>query len=125
MQGKDAIRQVVEFCHTVTQMYVADLNQSDLLVRSVPGSNHIAWQLGHLIVANRMMLDSMGYPAPELPESWQGAYAQETASEDDPSRFASKGEYLALAEKMKLATLAAIDATPEDSLDCARPRGDA
>lgn len=121
MNAKDAYKQTVEFCHLVMNMYVADLQQPDLFVRSVPGTNHIAWQLGHLILANRMMLQELGQPAPELPPSWEGAYTKETAGDDDPNHFASKEEYLAMAEQMKNASLAAIDATPEESLETPGP----
>ena len=36
MTGKNAIREVIEFCHMVTGTYVADLADADLIVRSVP-----------------------------------------------------------------------------------------
>ena len=49
MQAKDAIKQVIEFSHLLIRMYVEDLSDQDLLVRSVPGTNHIAWQLGHAV----------------------------------------------------------------------------
>ncbi len=117
MQAKDAMKQLVEFCHLLTQMYVGDLDQADLFVRSVPGSNHIAWQMGHLIAGNRQMLADLGHQAPALPASWDAAYTKETAGIDDPARFASKAEYLALAEQMKQATLVAIDATPDAVLE--------
>ena len=55
MNAKDAIRQTVEFGHMVTRYYVDDLSDADLLVRSVPNSNHIAWQLGHLIKSTHEM----------------------------------------------------------------------
>lgn len=117
MQAKDAIQQVVEFSHLVIRMYVGDLADADLFVRSVPGANHIAWQLGHLITGNRLMLEALGQPAPTLPEAWVGAYTKETAASDDPAKFATKAEYLALADQMKAASLAAITAIPAETLD--------
>lgn len=117
MNAKDILRQITEFGHMVVQAYVGDLNDADLFVRSVPGANHIAWQLGHLIVATRHMLAALGQPVAELPEGFEAAYTRETAALDDPAKFATKAEYLALADQMKAATLAAIDATPEKTLD--------
>jgi len=41
----------IELSHMITQAYLGDFTDADLLVRSVPGSNHAAWQLGHTIAA--------------------------------------------------------------------------
>lgn len=115
--AKDILRQGTEFAHMVVHAYVEDLTDADLLVRSVPGTNHIAWQLGHLIAATHYMVTELGHPAPALPKGFAEGYTKETAALDDPARFASKAEYLALADQMKAATLAAIDATPDSALD--------
>jgi hypothetical protein len=121
MQAKDAIRQVIEFCHLVARMYVGDLDDAQLLVRSVPGTNHIAWQLGHLIGGTRQMLAALGHQPPALPDGFAAAYTQDTASSDDPARFSTLAEYLALADQMKAASLAAVDATPDEQLDAPGP----
>ncbi len=117
MTGKDILRQVVEFNHMVTQYYVSDLTDAELLVRSVPGSNHIAWQMGHMITSTQHMLNGLGQAAPDLPAGFAEAYTKETSASDDPKKFATKAEYLALEEQMKEASLKAIDATPENTLD--------
>jgi hypothetical protein len=117
MNAKDAIRQAVEMSHMVTRMYVEDLSDADLLVRSVPGTNHIAWQLGHMIVGTQQMLMAIGIAAPELPDGFAAGYTRETAASDDPGRFATKAQYLALADEMKAASLSAIDATADGDLD--------
>jgi hypothetical protein len=117
MNAKDVIRQAVELSHMVTRAYVDDLTDADLLVRSVPGSNHIAWQLGHMIVGTQGMLQGLGRDAPVLPKGFAERYTKETAASDDPGCFAEKAEYLALTDQMKTAALAAIDATPDNALD--------
>jgi hypothetical protein len=99
------------------RFYVSDLTDAELLVRSVPGSNHIAWQMGHLITATRHMLKSLGHSAPDLPAGFDEAHTPETSGFDDQEKFASKAEYLALADEMKAASLETIDATPESALD--------
>lgn len=116
MSPNDVIRQVVEFCHEVTRSYVHDLDEADLLVRSVPGTNHIAWQLGHLISSTHYFLRELGHEPPALPAGFAERHTKETAASDDRAAFLAKSEYLALAEQMKAATLAAIDATPESTL---------
>jgi hypothetical protein len=105
----------------VTRMYIEDLTDRDLLVRSVPGTNHIAWQLGHLATSVPYMLGALGHKPPALPAGFEAAHTKETAGSDDPAKFRSKAEYLQLAETMKAATLAAVDATPEDQLTAPGP----
>jgi len=117
MNAKDILRQVVEFGHMVTQYYVSDLSDAELLVRSVPGTNHIAWQMGHMITSTHHMLKGLGHLAPDLPAGFEEAYTHETSASEDPAKFATKAEYLALAEQMKAASLKAIDATPDSALN--------
>jgi hypothetical protein len=100
MNANDAICQMVDLSHMVTRAYIEDLSDADLTVRSVPGATHIAWQLGHLIVATQQMLGLLGRPAPDLPAGFEAAHGREAATSDDPARFASKEQYLALADQM-------------------------
>lgn len=117
MNAKDVIGQVVELSHMVTRAYVEDLSDEELLVRSVPGANHIAWQLGHLIAGTGQMLGALGQPAPALPKGFAEAYTKSPAASDDPAAFATKAQYLGLMDQAKAATLAAIQATPDEALD--------
>ena len=121
MTAKDLLRQSIEFGHRVTRGFVEDLTDAELLVRSVPKANHIAWQLGHAIVSTRRLLLAVGRPAPELPEGFEAAYTKETSASDDPAKFATKAEYLALMDQMKAASLAAVEATSEADLDRPAP----
>ena len=121
MQAKDAIKQVIEFSHMVTRMYTEDLGDQDLLVRSVPGVNHIAWQLGHSILGTAHMLAALGHQSPALPAGFAERYTKDTAASDDPTAFDSKAAYLSLAETLKVASLAAVDATSESDLDAPGP----
>ncbi len=117
MNAKDAIREVIEFSHTVAQAYVQDLTDAELLVRSVPGANHIAWQLGHIAAGIRGMIAALGREAPSLPGGFEEAHSPGTSGSDDPAKFLSKDRYLAILNEMKAASLAAVDATPEADLD--------
>ena len=99
------------------------MSDADLLVRPVPGANHIAWSLGHLITGNHWMLGALGHQPPPLPEGFAAGYTPETAASDDPAGFAKKAEYLALEDQMKAATLAAIAATPLATLDAPARNG--
>lgn len=121
MTGKDAIREVVEFCHMVAGQYVTDLTDEDLLVRSVPGANHIAWQLGHLISSDHHMLSLLGRTPPPLPAGFAEAHTKKTAASDDPAGFFTKRQYVSLKNQMQVATLDAVDAVPDDDLDGPAP----
>jgi hypothetical protein len=121
MTPKDVFRQVLESGDMLLRSYTADMSDADLLVRSVPGSNHTAWQLGHMLVGTSHMLTALGRPPLALPEGFAAAHSRETAASDDPARFATKAEYLALLDKAKSAVLAAIEATPDAALDLPGP----
>jgi hypothetical protein len=117
MNAKDVIRQVIEGSDMILRVYVSDLDEPDLMVRSVPGTNHIAWQLGHMIGGTAKMIGELGRAAPQLPPGFVEAHGKQTASCDDPSRFLTKQQYLDLLDRAKAAALAAVDATPEADLE--------
>ncbi len=117
MSLKNHIRWQIEQNHWITLSYVQDLTDADFLIRPVPGMNHIAWQMGHLIASSQEMLGWLGQPAPALPAGFAESYTKEMASSDDPAKFATKDVYLDLAAKIKSASLAALDAIPESKLD--------
>jgi uncharacterized damage-inducible protein DinB len=117
MNAKDAFRQSYETSDMVVRAYLDDLGDADLLVRSVPGANHIAWQLGHLITSTHHMLAGLGQAVPALPDGFTEAHGKEAAGRDDPARFSTKAQYLALMDQVKAAVTAAIETTREAKLD--------
>jgi uncharacterized damage-inducible protein DinB len=117
MTAKDTIRGTIELAHSITQAYLSDLSDADLLVRPAAGANHVAWQLGHLIGSEHHMMSSIGVTMPEVPAGFIEAHDKEAAKSDDPQRFSGKDEYLALMRKMHDATLEALQATPDADLD--------
>jgi hypothetical protein len=117
LTAKDVLKQGIEFSHMLVGYYLADLSDADLFVRSVPGTNHLAWQLGHVIAGAGHMLQALGYDAPPLPAGFAAAYTKETAGSDEPAKFTTKAEYLRLLGEAKAASLAAIDRTPDERLE--------
>jgi hypothetical protein len=113
---KDLIRDQIKFGDMLVQSYVGDLSDADLFIRSAPGVNHLAWQMGHLIASSQGILKGLGHDAP-LPAGFVEAHTKETSSIDDPARFATKAEYLRLHGQMVEAISAALDKTPETVLD--------
>ena len=70
MNGREAIQRALKSTQRFAGWYVEDLTDDELLVRPVPGANHIAWQLGHLIYAETMMGSQLpGAKYPEVPAS--------------------------------------------------------
>jgi hypothetical protein len=117
MTTKDLLRRLIESSHRIVRTYVADLSDAESLVRPVPGANHAAWQLGHMIGGTQRMLTAIGRSAPALPGGFAEAHQRETCGSDDPAKFAKMSEYLALMDQMTAASLAAVDATPDADFD--------
>jgi uncharacterized damage-inducible protein DinB len=117
MNAKDAIQAALGSAQHMLEWFVSDLSDADLLVRPVPGANHIAWQLGHLINAEphliRMELPDATYP--ELPAGFAQQHSKETATSD--AGFRPKGEYLEWSKKMRGATRAVLDTLTDADLD--------
>jgi len=118
MTAKDAIRLGLDMGDRITGHYLGDLNDADLLVRPVPGMNHIAWQLGHLIAVENHYVELIEPGAcPKLPEGFVAAHHGKASSEvDDPKTFHTKDEYLALLKAQREATRKVLDALPESRL---------
>lgn len=117
MTAKDVIRDTTNMAHAVTKDLLKDLSDADLLLRPVPAMNHIAWQLGHLIVAENSFMTMLGHAMPELPAGFKEAHAKEMATSNDATKFAKKDVYLALMGKQHEATLKHLAATADADLD--------
>src|SRR5262245_29260026 len=97
MDIKQAIASNFSASDMIVNGYLADLAPEELLVRPVPGANHIAWQLGHLIGAERSLVDrAVPGKMSELPAGFVQRHKKDTAASDNPSDFLSKDEYLRL-----------------------------
>lgn len=117
MTGKDAIRTSLESTAYLLTFGLADFTDADLLVRPAPNSNHAAWQLGHLISSEAGIVKGQIPDAkyPELPAGFKEAHAMDKTGSD--AGFFTKAEYLALFEKTRAATLAALAALTDADLD--------
>ena len=90
--------------------------------RPADGCNHLAWQLGHLIASEGMLLDSIAPgAAAALPEGFAEKHSKESAGDDNAANFCTKQEYLDLMDKMREATAAALGNMSEDDLDAPAP----
>ena len=117
MDAKEAIRMSIKHADIIVDGYLEDLSDADLLVRPVPGANHIAWQLGHLIQSEHDMLEMVAPGSmPELPEGFKQKHTSDTAGSDDPKAFLKKDEYQRLRRQQRAGTLAALETMSTDSL---------
>ncbi len=119
MTAKDAIKYALNANHQLMTSFVGDLSDADLVTRPVPGANHIAWQLGHLINAEAtFFVPSLpGGKAVELPQGFAEQHGKDTASSDSKTGWKTKAEYLDLFNKVRAATLAALDRASDADLD--------
>jgi len=107
----------MKLTNVVVDAYLGDLGDADLLVRPLPNMNHIAWQLGHLISSEQQLVSMLGHKMPELPAGFAEAHSKETATSDDPAKFAKKQTYLDLMAKMHAASTAALERCSDADLD--------
>jgi hypothetical protein len=118
MNAKDAIKTALTSTQRLLAWYVSDLSDADLLVRPVPQANHIAWQLGHLIVTEYKTKDLLpGASFPELPAGFAEQHTSQTARAEPPTGFATKAQYLDLFNKVRGASLATLERMAEADLD--------
>lgn len=118
MGPKDLIRYSAGVTDYTLQAYIQDLSDADLLVRPVPGANHIAWQIGHLIQSEQGLLSSIpGCTKIDLPAGWEQQYSAESSHKEPTTGFLTKAEYLELYKKSRANLLAQLDRFPEQDLD--------
>ena len=122
MSPKDALKLSIGMSDFIISSYLSDLSDSDILVRPVPGMNHIAWQLGHLISAEHRFVDMVKPGScPALPAGFDAAHDKEAAKSDDPGAFLPLSKYQELWKAQREATLAVLDSIPESEMDKTDP----
>lgn len=118
MTNKDLIRLSLNNSSFVVKMLLDDLSDADILVRPVPGANHIAWQLGQLLTFEASVPQNVpGAKSVELPAGFADQYTKETAASESTKGFLTKAEYLALYDRVRQATLAALDKATDADLN--------
>jgi uncharacterized damage-inducible protein DinB len=118
MNAKDVLKTALQANHGVLTRYLSDLSDADLLVRPVPGANHIAWQLGHLIAAETRFLGTVaGAKVPPLPAGFAEQHNKAAAAGEATTGWRTKAEYLNLFDQVREATLATLASLPEADLD--------
>jgi hypothetical protein len=119
MGYKDAVARTTVRSYSLVPLLLSDLSDTDLLVRPVPGANHIAWQLGHLILQEISSIGSqdLGEKYPVLPPGFEVQHSDITAKIDPPTGFLTKAEYLDLFANTHAATMATLACLSDADLD--------
>lgn len=122
MNTKETIRSTMDMSLFVLSQYVSDLDDADLMRRPSEGCNHLAWQLGHLISSEAYLVNAVcSGKGAELPAGFSEAHSKDATGVDDPTKFRTKQEYLDLFQKVRAATLSALEELPDDALDAPSP----
>ncbi|MDG3003429.1 DinB family protein [Paludisphaera mucosa] len=122
MTAKELIRKAFGTSEMILGRYMEGLTDPDLMVRAVPGMNHLAWQIGHLISAERGMVEMIRPgSAPSLPAGFDDTHSRKNTGDDDASKFLSLEAYKTLWKAQRQATLALLDALPDAELDREEP----
>ncbi|QDU16934.1 DinB superfamily protein [Gimesia maris] len=117
MSIAEHIKSSLQLPTFVVNGYLEDLTDADLLVRPAEKSNHINWQLGHLIQSEQFHTSQVCPDvAPELPAGFKERYTKETVSSDNPADFLSKAELVELMHKQREATLNALSKFSDEEL---------
>ena len=119
MNGSKAIETALSSTQQMLNQYVSDLSDADLLVRPVPGANHIAWQLGHLVYGESHLAGPQlpGTKYPDLPSSFAQQYGKEGARDDSSAHFLGKAQYLQMFNQARDITKAAVAKLSDQDLD--------
>lgn len=128
MNAKDVLIGTIEQAGWITATLLHDLSDADLVIRPVAGMNHVAWQLGHLVLSVHEKLTTLSPPQPRplpaLPAGFAAVHSTKMAAceaAQGAGGFARKADYLALMAALREATIAAIRATPDTDLDRPAP----
>jgi hypothetical protein len=122
MNARDAVKATFNLPDMLCKSYLDGLSDADLLVRPVPGSNHIAWQLGHLIASDQDFVEGLcpGLASP-LPAGFVEKHKKETAESNNPKDFYKKDEYLKFYDQTRAAVLKMVDTVSESDYEKPAP----
>lgn len=118
MKTKDALLSALKLNRSVLNAYISDLNDSDLLVRVIPETKHIAWQLGHLINTENELAEFIKPGiSPVLSADFKAKHAKDKSESNLSKDYETKETYLALLENQRQATLLILEGLSDSDLD--------
>ena len=122
MNARDAIKLSIDMGKMISLGYLSDLTDEEMMKRPCTGCNHIIWQVGHLIGSEHQMIENVAPGImPELPAGFADKYTSETSKSDNPGDFHTKAQLMELFEKVRAATMAALEKMSDADFD--KPTG--
>lgn len=124
MKTHDVFYANMDSSDYVLKAYLKDMTDAELMTRPCKGCNHIAFQLGHLIVSEQQLLEQLspgsGLP---LPEGFADKHHKKNVEDNDPTHFYTKQEYLDLYKKSRQNVKDVLSKMSESDLDKPSPKG--
>jgi hypothetical protein len=119
MQAKDLAKIALRTTKENLELYLSDLSDNDIKIHPVPGANNIAWQLAHLSTAEKYLLDGQipGLQYPEIPAAIASLGSERTGKVDPPEGYLTKAQYLDCFNKLRAATIAAVEKLTDADFD--------
>ncbi len=109
MSQSQLIADLSKNANGLLHKHLADLTDADLMTRPAPAANHGLWQLAHLARFEGMLAKLV---SPDHPFALPAVYAEvggkNTAGVDDPARFPTKAEVMAVLDGAHAAQLAGL-----------------
>jgi uncharacterized damage-inducible protein DinB len=122
MTAKDSILTTYDLSDRITKAYLDGLTAADLLIRPIPGQNHIAWQLGHLLLTEKNFVDMIRPgTSPALPENFEEGHGRDKTNVDDASKYLAPEDYLRLIAAQRAATKSLLASLSDAELDAPGP----
>jgi uncharacterized damage-inducible protein DinB len=117
MKVHEAIQGALKTSKMIMIAYLSDLQDEELLIRLFPSSNHIAWQLGHLIVSEYKIMENIkpGFCTP-LTDEFIANHSKDAASVDDKAKFETKEHYIELYKQQRDATIDILNSFTAEEL---------
>jgi len=101
----------------IVNSYLEDLSDEELLIRPIPGMNHINWQMGHVTESEHNMMETICPGSmPVLPDNFSEMYSRENADSDDPEKFLKKEQLLEIMNDQRKAAMVALDKMSDEDL---------
>jgi hypothetical protein len=110
MDAKQVIREALDQAKTTSEILLGGLSDAEMLTRAVPGMNHPAWQLGHLVASEKWMVEQVKPNSmPALPPGFEDRYSPKNAQSEDTTGWLDKATLLDLAAQQRAGTLKVLE----------------
>src|SRR5688572_3301548 len=118
MQAKQVIREALAQAQATVALILDGLSDAEMLTRAVPGMNHPAWQLGHLIASEKWMVEQVKPNSmPPLPPEFEERYDPKNSQSQETTGWLDKATLLDLAALQRAGTLKVLEELPEAELE--------